>query len=109
WGQRLRVRCVDGPAVHHVRPSADVLFHSVAEAAGPRSVGMLLTGMGSDGAEGLLRMRRAGARTLVQDEASSVVWGMPGSAVRLGAAEEALPLADLPQALLRRLGQPVAA
>jgi two-component system chemotaxis response regulator CheB len=109
WGQRLRVRCVDGPAVHHVRPSADVLFHSVAEAAGPRAVGLLLTGMGSDGAEGMLRMRQAGARTLVQDEASSVVWGMPGSAVRLGAAEEALPLDKLPQALLRCLAQPVVA
>jgi two-component system chemotaxis response regulator CheB len=108
-GGRLRVRCVDGPAVHHVRPSADVLFHSVAETVGSRAVGLLLTGMGSDGAEGLLRLRQAGARTLVQDEASSVVWGMPGSAVRLGAAEEVLPLAGLPQALLRCLKQPAVA
>jgi two-component system chemotaxis response regulator CheB len=108
-GHRLRVRCVDGPAVHHVRPSADVLFHSVAETVGPKAVGLLLTGMGSDGAEGLLRLRQAGARTLAQDEASSVVWGMPGSAVRLGAAEQVQPLAALPLALLRCLAQPVAA
>jgi len=76
---------------------------------GPRAVGLLLTGMGSDGAEGMLSLRQAGARTLAQDEASSVVWGMPGSAVRLGAAEEVLPLAGLAQALLRCLKQPAVA
>lgn len=80
-----------GPVNHH-RPSVDVLFHSIAECAGARAVGTLLTGMGEDGARGLLAMRMAGARTLVQDQATSVVWGMPGAAVRMHAAEEALPL-----------------
>jgi two-component system chemotaxis response regulator CheB len=74
------------------RPSAQVLFQSVAKHAGARAVGVMLTGMGADGAEALLGMRQAGAYNLVQDEASSVVWGMPGAAVKLGAANEVLPL-----------------
>ena len=91
-GARYHCRLSDGAPVNRHRPSVDVLFRSVAQAAGPNAVGVLLTGMGEDGARGLLEMREAGARTLAQDETTSVVWGMPGAAVRLGAAEEVLPL-----------------
>lgn len=91
-GARWRCHIDDGPAVNRHKPAVDVLFHSVARAAGGNAIGALLTGMGDDGARGLLAMRQSGAATLVQDEASSVVWGMPGAAFRLGAAAEALPL-----------------
>jgi two-component system chemotaxis response regulator CheB len=80
----------------------DVLFSSVAEAAGPKAVGVLLTGMGSDGAQGLLRMKRAGARTIAQDEASSVVFGMPREAIRLGAADRVLPLHRIASAIVEQ-------
>ena len=88
-----------GPLVSRHRPSVDVLFRSVAELAGPHSVGVLLTGMGDDGAEGLLAMRRAGAATLVQDEATSVVFGMPKEAIRRGATENVLPLPAISEAI----------
>lgn len=88
-----------GPLVSRHRPSVDVLFRSVAELAGPHAVGVLLTGMGDDGAEGLLAMRRAGAVTLVQDEATSVVFGMPKEAIRRGASERALPLPEISEAI----------
>ncbi|MGV8958995.1 MAG: protein-glutamate methylesterase/protein-glutamine glutaminase [Stenotrophomonas sp.] len=91
-GARWRCRIDDGPAVNRHKPAVDVLFRSVALSAGANAIGVILTGMGDDGARGLLEMRQAGAPTLVQDEASSVVWGMPGSAVKLGAAAEILPL-----------------
>ena len=91
---------IDGEPVHHHRPAVDVMFESVARHAGPRAVGVLLTGMGSDGARGLLAMREAGAATLVQDEASSVVWGMPGAAVKLDAAGEIVPLQDVAARIL---------
>jgi two-component system chemotaxis response regulator CheB len=78
----------------------DVLFHSVAEAAGAKAVGVLLTGMGSDGAQGLLRMRQAGAHTIAQDQASCVVFGMPREAVHLGAAVQVLPLGGIAAAIL---------
>jgi two-component system chemotaxis response regulator CheB len=81
----------------------DVLFSSAAEAAGPDALGVLLTGMGSDGAQGLLKMRQAGARTLAQDEATCVVFGMPREAIELGAAEEVQPLDAMPGAMLRML------
>jgi two-component system, chemotaxis family, protein-glutamate methylesterase/glutaminase len=87
-----RVAIHDGPRVCYQRPSVDVLFESVAEAARGDGIGALLTGMGSDGAEGLLRMKRAGARTLAQDEESCVVYGMPLEAIRLGAVDKILPL-----------------
>jgi two-component system chemotaxis response regulator CheB len=87
-----RVRCAPGPKVSGHRPSVDVLFGSVAEAAGQRAAGLLLTGMGRDGAHGLLAMRRAGARCLAQDEESSVVFGMPREAWINGAAERLVPL-----------------
>jgi two-component system chemotaxis response regulator CheB len=88
-----------GPLVSRHRPSVDVLFRSVAELAGPHAVGVLLTGMGDDGAEGLLAMRRAGAETLVQDEATSVVFGMPKEAIRRGATEHVLPLPAISEAI----------
>lgn len=89
----------EGPPVNRHRPSVDVLFDSAVE-LGPQAVGVLLTGMGKDGALGLLRMREAGARTLAQDEASCVVYGMPREAVRVGAAERVLPLAQMARAML---------
>jgi two-component system, chemotaxis family, protein-glutamate methylesterase/glutaminase len=94
-GARYLCRLDHGPAVNHLRPSVDVLFQSVAEAAGARCIGVLLTGMGRDGAQGLLQMRNGGSQTIAQDEASSVVWGMPGEAVALGAAQLVLPLSAI--------------
>jgi two-component system chemotaxis response regulator CheB len=99
-GGRLRVELTTGPRVCYQRPSVDVLFRSVAEVQGANAVGVLLTGMGSDGANGLLEMRNAGAATIVQDEASCVVYGMPREAVRLGAAGECLPLHKIADAAL---------
>jgi two-component system chemotaxis response regulator CheB len=91
-GARYRCRLNDGPPVNRHCPSVDVLFRSVAQNVGPNAVGVILTGMGDDGARGLKEMLDAGARTMAQDEASSVVWGMPGAAVKLGGAQEVLPL-----------------
>ncbi|HLM46414.1 MAG TPA: chemotaxis protein CheB [Myxococcaceae bacterium] len=91
-----RLRLVDGPERHSSRPSVDVLFESVAKDMGPNAVGCLLTGMGRDGAEGLNAMKRSGAMTLAQDESSSVVFGMPREAIRLGAARHVLALRDIP-------------
>ena len=98
-GGGYRVAVKDGPRVCYQRPSVDVLFSSVAETAGDNATGVLLTGMGSDGAQGLLRMKQAGARTVAQDEATCVVFGMPREAVRLGAAERVLPLQRIPAAI----------
>ncbi len=92
------------PRVCYQRPSVDVMFSSVAEAAGSNAVGVLLTGMGSDGARGLLKMKQNGARTIAQDEASCVVFGMPKEAIRLGAADEVAPLDRVPAAILGQLG-----
>ncbi len=97
------VRVKDGPAVHHQRPSVDVLFSSVARVAGENAIGVLLTGMGADGARGLLAMRESGAATIAQDESTSVVFGMPREAIRLGAAEQVLPLPLIASAIRRRL------
>ena len=91
----------DGPLVHYQRPAVDVLFESLAQAAGSDAIGVILTGMGADGAAGLLAMKRAGARTIAQDEASCVVFGMPREAVRLGAADEVLPLGHIAAAVVR--------
>jgi two-component system chemotaxis response regulator CheB len=99
-GNRLSVDVVDGPQVCYQRPSVDVLFQSVAKAVGSAATGILLTGMGTDGANGLLAMRQQGARTLVQDERSSVVFGMPKEAIRLGAAERVLGLGSMAAALI---------
>jgi two-component system, chemotaxis family, protein-glutamate methylesterase/glutaminase len=102
-GGAYRVRVQTGPRVCYQRPSVDVLFHSVAESAGPHAVGVLLTGMGADGAEGLLAMRRRGAHTIAQDESTCVVFGMPKEAIRLGAVEQVAPLGRISQAVLRCL------
>jgi two-component system chemotaxis response regulator CheB len=92
-GARYQCRLSDGDLVNRHRPSVDVLFRSVAQSAGRNSVGVMLTGMGRDGAEGLKEMREAGASTIAQDESTSVVWGMPGAAWQIGAAQSlhALP------------------
>jgi two-component system chemotaxis response regulator CheB len=97
---RYYVNVKTGPRVCYQRPSVDVLFSSVAEAAGADAVGVLLTGMGNDGAQGLLKMRRAGARTIAQNESTCVVYGMPREAVELGAAEQILPLPAIAEAML---------
>jgi two-component system, chemotaxis family, protein-glutamate methylesterase/glutaminase len=89
------VEVKDGPLVCRQKPSVDVLFESVAKYAGPNAVGAILTGMGEDGASGLLSMRKAGARTIAQDEASCVVFGMPKEAIELGAAEVITPLENI--------------
>jgi len=99
-GTTYLVRLGDEPPVNRHRPSVDVLFHSCADVAGANAVGVIMTGMGDDGARGLLAMRRAGAATLAQDEASSVVFGMPKCAVEIGAADRVLPLARLADAAL---------
>jgi two-component system, chemotaxis family, protein-glutamate methylesterase/glutaminase len=94
-----RLRLTMDPERHSCRPSVDLLFQSVAREFGPSAIGCLLTGMGRDGAEGLLAMRQAGATTLVQDEATSVVFGMPREAIRLGAADRVLALGDFENVL----------
>ena len=98
-GAQYQVRVKDGPRVHHQRPAVDVLFASVAKYAGRNAIGAILTGMGADGAKGLLQMREAGAHTIAQDEASCVVFGMPKEAIKLGAAIDVLPLDDIADAL----------
>lgn len=97
------------PPVNRHRPSVDVLFHSVAKTGARTAAGVLLTGMGADGAAGLLAMRQAGAATIAQDEQSSVVYGMPGEAVRLGAAEAVLPLKEIASGIVRMLSTPAQA
>jgi len=93
--------CVmDGPLVNRHRPSVDVLFRSVAQVAGRNAIGMIMTGMGDDGARGMREMHDAGARTFAQDEASCVVYGMPKEAVRLGGVDDVIPLDRFPGALV---------
>jgi len=99
-GARYVCRLSDAAPENRHRPSVDVLFRSMARNAGANAVAALLTGMGEDGARGLLELRQAGAHTLAQDEASSVVWGMPGAAVKLGATEQVLPLDRIAAQLL---------
>ncbi|MBW1797085.1 MAG: chemotaxis response regulator protein-glutamate methylesterase [Deltaproteobacteria bacterium] len=99
-GARYYVQVKKGPLVHHQRPSVDVLFHSVADYAGSNAIGVILTGMGSDGARGLLKMKEAGARTVAQDEKTCIVFGMPKEAIKLGAAEKAVPLNNVGKTVL---------
>lgn len=96
------------PPVNRHRPSVDVLFDSAAELVGRNAIGVILTGMGKDGAQGLLRMRQAGARTFGQNEASCVVYGMPREAAQIGAVEEMAGLRELAQGVLATLGRSVA-
>jgi two-component system chemotaxis response regulator CheB len=89
----------DGPAVHHQKPSVEVLFNSVAKAAADKAIGVILTGMGDDGARGLLNMRSNGAHTIAQDEATSLVFGMPQEAIACGGAEKVVPLHEIAQTI----------
>lgn len=100
----LSIRLTEAPPVHGHRPAVDPLFLSAARLQ-PAPVAALLTGMGRDGAEGLLQIRRAGGHTIAQDQASCVVYGMPGAACELGAADQSLPLSLIAAALLRMAGQ----
>jgi two-component system chemotaxis response regulator CheB len=104
-GASYSVRLKDAPAVNHHRPSVDVLMHSVAKAAGANAVGVILTGMGADGARGMLAMRTAGAHTIAQDEATSVVYGMPKEAFLIGGAVEVLPLPEIAEAACSALAE----
>jgi two-component system chemotaxis response regulator CheB len=102
-GARYYVQVKNGPLVHHQRPSVDVLFKSVADYAGVNAVGVILTGMGADGAVGLLQMRQTGARTIAQDEKSCVVFGMPKEAIKAGAVEEVVGLNDITRSVISSL------
>jgi two-component system chemotaxis response regulator CheB len=107
-GAKHVCRLHDGPQVNRHKPSVDVLFRSMAASVGAATIGVLLTGMGDDGARGLLELREGHAPTIVQDEASSVVWGMPGAAWKMGAATEMLPLEQITARLLALANQPIA-
>ncbi len=100
-GARYICKLNDGPPVNRHRPSVDVMFRSVAQNVGPNALGAILTGMGDDGARGLKEMHEAGAATIAQDEKTSVVWGMPGEAVKHGGVDQILPLDAVAPALLR--------
>ena len=99
------VNVVDGPLVSRHRPSVDVLFRSVAQSAGAKAIGVILTGMGSDGAEGLLKMKQSGAMTIAQDEASCVVFGMPKEAIERGAAGQIIGLGQIADCILRGVNE----
>jgi len=103
-GARYRCRLSGGPEVNRHRPSVDVMFRSVAQSVGPNAIGILLTGMGEDGAKGLEEMHVAGALTIAQDEKTSVVWGMPGAAVRLGCVDIISPLNRIVEEYIDRSG-----
>ena len=100
WGGEYVVEVFDGPPVNFLRPNADVLFKSVAECAGRHAIGLVMTGMGDDGARGLLDMFNAGAQTAAQDEASCVVYGMPKEAVKHGGVQHVVTLNDMPAWLM---------
>ncbi len=102
-GAQYYVEVMDGPLVNRHRPSVDVLFRSVAKCAGANALGVIMTGMGDDGAAGLLEMRQAGARTVGQDEASCVVYGMPKEAVKRGAVEKSVPLNAIDREIMQQL------
>jgi len=95
------VEVKDGPMVHHQRPAVDVLFKSAAKYSGANTVGVILTGMGADGAVGLLELKQAGAQTIAQDEESCVVFGMPKEAIKMGAVDKIVPLSRIPDEIVR--------
>ncbi|HTJ48006.1 MAG TPA: chemotaxis response regulator protein-glutamate methylesterase [Cyclobacteriaceae bacterium] len=99
-GAKYFIKLTDGELVNRHKPSVDVLFDSVALNAGQNAVGVIMTGMGRDGAAGLLKMKQAGAQTIAQDEQSCIVFGMPKEAIKLGAADQILPLKDIPARLI---------
>lgn len=99
-GAYYHVEVVDGPLVNRHRPSVDVLFRSVAKFAGKNATGIIMTGMGDDGARGLKELHETGARTYAQDEASCVVFGMPKEAIKLGGVDRVIPLDDIPKAII---------
>lgn len=103
-GANYVVELESSEPVNRHRPSVDVLFHSAAKVVGRNALGVILTGMGKDGAQGMLAMRQAGAVTMAQDEASSVVFGMPREALHIGAADLEVPLADISETILKNLG-----
>jgi two-component system, chemotaxis family, protein-glutamate methylesterase/glutaminase len=109
FGRGYRARLTQSPPVHHCRPAVDVLFRSAAEHAGAHAVAVLLTGMGVDGARGMKALHTTGAQTLAEHEDSCVVYGMPQAAIKLGAADEVVPLPKMPQAILQALAQPLRA
>lgn len=100
-GGNYIVRIKDGPPVHHQRPAVDILFETVAQNAGRNAVGVILTGMGADGAKGLLDIRNSGGHTIAQDEKSCLVFGMPKEAIKLGAAQEIVPLQLVPETVMK--------
>lgn len=102
-GAKYYTRIKQGPPVHHQRPSVDVMFNSVAQAAGVNAMGVILTGMGADGAKGLLKMKENGAHTIGQDEASCVVYGMPKEAYNIGAVTDQLPLSKIARAIVNHM------
>jgi two-component system chemotaxis response regulator CheB len=102
-GAYYLIEVVEGPLVSRHRPSVDVLFRSVAQAVGPNAIGVIMTGMGNDGAAGLLEMKQAGAFTLAQDEASCVVYGMPKEAIDRGAVKRVVGLGQIPNCILQRV------
>jgi len=103
-GAQVRLATIQIPPENSCRPSVDVLFRSVAEVYGPRSLAVVLTGMGQDGLRGCERIREAGGQIVVQDEASSVVWGMPGAVANAGIADRVLPLAEIADEIIRKAG-----
>lgn len=102
-GGSYLVKIKDGPMVHYQRPSVDVLFQSVAASAGKNAVGVILTGMGADGAKGLLAMKQSGAYTIAQNEESCVVFGMPKEAIKMGAADKIVGLAEVSRSIILAL------
>ena len=99
-GAQYHVEVVDGPLVNRHRPSVDVLFRSTAKSAGANALGIIMTGMGDDGAAGMLEMHQAGAQTLAQDEASCVVFGMPKEAIKRGGVNRTVALAGIPREIV---------
>jgi len=102
-GAKYYVNVKDGPMVHHQRPAVDILFNSAAQYAGANAIGVLLTGMGADGAQGMMKMKESGAKTIAQDESSCVVFGMPREAIKLGAVDRIISLERISQEIVHMI------